>query len=112
MRGGDDERNGRYRLGGSAFAHVMSDVIGDALDGSARYPLPDIDSPERLAVTFDAIQHCVANGWILAGHDVSDGGLLVCLLEMSFASGMSFDVDIIDMIDGTRELSSAQSTVL
>lgn len=31
---------------------------------------------------------------ILSGHDVSDGGLIVCLLEMAFAGNRSTNIDI------------------
>jgi len=34
------------------------------------------------------------DGKILSGHDVSDGGLVVCLLEMAFAGNRSLNVDI------------------
>lgn len=38
---------------------------------------------------------CLADGKILAGHDVSDGGLITCILEMSFAgiSGVNIDIN-------------------
>lgn len=31
---------------------------------------------------------------ILAGHDISDGGLITCILEMSFAGIAGIDVDV------------------
>jgi phosphoribosylformylglycinamidine synthase len=36
----------------------------------------------------------INSGWILSGHDISDGGVITTLCEMSFASGIGFNVDI------------------
>ena len=35
---------------------------------------------------FNAVQELIAEGWILAGHDISAGGLVTTLLEMCFAN--------------------------
>jgi phosphoribosylformylglycinamidine synthase len=64
------------RLGGSALAQVYGQVGNDS---------PDADDPEMLKRAFDAIQKLVSENLILAGHDVSDGGLITTLLEMAFA---------------------------
>jgi phosphoribosylformylglycinamidine synthase len=40
----------------------------------------------NLPQTFREIQSLIRKGYILAGHDVSDGGLVACLCEMCFAS--------------------------
>lgn len=34
-----------------------------------------------------------AGNLLLSGHDVSDGGLITCLLEMAFAGNCGFSVD-------------------
>ncbi len=65
-----------YRLGGSSFAQVRNKVGADA---------PDIRDAEKFASTFNAIQQLAKAGKILAGHDVSAGGLITTLLEMCFA---------------------------
>ncbi len=75
----------RRRLGGSAFAQVLSQ-IGDET--------PDIDDPHALKSLFVAVQELVRAGAIVACHDVSDGGLLVTLLEMGFAGDKGWDVRI------------------
>ncbi|MFN6934297.1 MAG: phosphoribosylformylglycinamidine synthase subunit PurL [Tsuneonella sp.] len=52
---------------------------------------PTVDlTTER--TTGELIRHAVANGWITAVHDVSDGGPLVALTEMALASGIGADV--------------------
>ena len=35
----------------------------------------------------------VADRLLSAGHDISDGGLITCLLEMAFAGNRGVDVD-------------------
>ena len=42
----------------------------------------------------------VASERILAGHDVSDGGLVTTLLEMAFAGNCGLSVDLKNRIDG------------
>jgi phosphoribosylformylglycinamidine synthase len=66
----------KVRLGGSVLAYVYGQ-IGDES--------PDVDDPERLKSVFNAIQRLIKEGLILAGHDVSDGGVITTLLEMAFA---------------------------
>ncbi|MCR4808787.1 MAG: phosphoribosylformylglycinamidine synthase [Prevotella sp.] len=65
------------RLGGSAFAQSLGRVGDD---------VPTVENPEYFADTFMAIQQLIEKGWILAGHDISAGGLITTLLEMCFAN--------------------------
>jgi len=80
-----DLGGGQNRLGGSSLAHVYHQV-GDI---SA-----DVDSPEELAAAFASVQDLIARGLVTAGHDRSDGGLVVTLLEMAFAGNCGLDVDL------------------
>ncbi|XP_063240039.1 LOW QUALITY PROTEIN: phosphoribosylformylglycinamidine synthase [Bacillus rossius redtenbacheri] len=70
-----DPSGGRSRLGGSALAQCFGQ-LGDRA--------PDVDRPGALRDAFAATQELIRGGRILAGHDVSDGGLVTCLLEMAF----------------------------
>ena len=73
------------RLGGSAFAQTMN-CVGD--------DVPTVKNPEYFAAAFNAVQMLVNEGIILAGHDISAGGLITTLLEMCFANvegGMEID---------------------
>ncbi len=70
----------RSNLSGSALAQVC----GGLLLGDGDTAVPDIDAAE-LRQLFDSIQSLNREGHALAYHDRSDGGLLACLLEMSFA---------------------------
>ncbi len=65
------------RLGGSAFAQSLGKVGDD---------VPTVKHPLYFADCFDAIQQMIKKGWIMAGHDVSAGGLLTTLLEMCFSN--------------------------
>jgi phosphoribosylformylglycinamidine synthase len=71
-----DIANRQARLGGSAFAQVYGQVGNES---------PDVDDPEMLKSAFLAIQKLVSENLILAGHDISDGGILTTVLEMAFA---------------------------
>ena len=65
------------RLGGSAFAQSLNKVGSD---------VPTVKNPEYFRSAFDAVQQLVRDGLVLAGHDISAGGLTTCLLEMCFAN--------------------------
>ncbi|MDY3103094.1 MAG: phosphoribosylformylglycinamidine synthase [Prevotella sp.] len=65
------------RLGGSAFAQSLGKVGSD---------VPTVKNPEYFADCFEAIQTLINKGWVMAGHDVSAGGLITTLLEMTFAN--------------------------
>lgn len=55
---------------------------------------PDVDSPEILRHGFECVQKCLENRWIESGHDRSDGGLVVTLLEMAFAGNKGIKVSL------------------
>ncbi|ENN76633.1 hypothetical protein YQE_06853, partial [Dendroctonus ponderosae] len=73
------------RLGGSALAQCCKQLGNN---------VPDLHSAKDLKNAFAATQELIKDGAVLAGHDVSDGGLIVTLLEMCFAgmSGMKVHV--------------------
>lgn len=75
----------KYRLGGSSLCHVY----GQTGDES-----PDIDDVMLLKRAFAAVQRLIDKDLILSGHDVSDGGLIVALLEMAFSGNCGIDADI------------------
>ena len=67
----------KQRLGGSAFAQSLGKIGDD---------VPTVTNPEYFADCFNAIQELIRRGWIMAGHDISAGGLITTLLEMTFAN--------------------------
>ena len=64
-------------LGGSAFAQSLGKVGDD---------VPTVKNPEYFCDAFMAVQQMIEKGWIMAGHDISAGGLITTLLEMCFAN--------------------------
>uniref|UniRef100_A0A671PCM3 Phosphoribosylformylglycinamidine synthase n=1 Tax=Sinocyclocheilus anshuiensis TaxID=1608454 RepID=A0A671PCM3_9TELE len=77
--------SGKYRLGGSALAQCYGQ-LGDCS--------PDLDQPDKLSACFNTTQTLIQDRLLTAGHDVSDGGLISCLLEMAFAGNRGMDVDL------------------
>jgi phosphoribosylformylglycinamidine synthase len=81
-----DLGKGKYRLGGTALAHVYGQIGNES---------PDLDDPKILKTSFNAVQRLISEDLILSGHDRSDGGLIVALLEMAFAGNCGIDIDIV-----------------
>ena len=81
-----DVGRGQDRMGGSVLAQVWNQM------GQAT---PDV-APADLSALFEFVTTAKNEGWVLAYHDRSDGGLLVTLLEMAFAGrcGLQVDLDI------------------
>lgn len=79
------------RLGGSAFAQSLGTVGSD---------VPTVKNPEYFRAAFNAVQQLVKENLLLAGHDISAGGLITCLLEMCFAN-VEGGLDI--SLDGFKE---------
>ena len=85
---GDD-----FKLGGSSFAQVVGKIGTNA---------PNIKSAAQFAMTFDYIQDLIKADKVMAGHDISAGGLITALLEMTFAqvdTGISVDLKSIKGAD-------------
>lgn len=66
-----------FKLGGSAFAQTMSKIGDEA---------PSVTDAEYFKNTFAAVQELIDRGLILAGHDISAGGMITTMLEMCFAN--------------------------
>ncbi|MDR0449120.1 MAG: phosphoribosylformylglycinamidine synthase [Rickettsiales bacterium] len=64
-------------LGGSAFAQSLGFVGNDAPDGQ---------DMELFKKAFAAVQEALQKGLILAGNNISSGGLIAALLKMTFAN--------------------------
>lgn len=88
-----DLGRGQNRLGASCLAQVYQQV-GDAP--------ADLDDAEDLKAFFAVVQGLNADGKLLAYHDRSDGGLLVTLAEMAFASHCGLDIKM-DMLAGSED---------
>ena len=74
------------RLGGSAFAQTLGKVGDD---------VPTVKNPQYFRDAFNAVQDLILQDLILAGHDISAGGLITTLLEMTFANTKGgLDIDL------------------
>ncbi|XP_036308009.1 phosphoribosylformylglycinamidine synthase isoform X2 [Pipistrellus kuhlii] len=76
---------GQHRLGGTALAQCFSQL--------GEQP-PNLDLPENLVRAFSITQGLLRDRLLCSGHDVSDGGLITCLLEMAFAGNCGIEVDV------------------
>ncbi|MFI4889771.1 MAG: phosphoribosylformylglycinamidine synthase [Steroidobacterales bacterium] len=85
-----DLGRGKNRLGGSCWAQVHSRPGGVPAD---------LDAPALLAALFGALRELKDLGLALAYHDRSDGGLVVAVLEMAFASRCGLDIDLGEQAD-------------
>ncbi|MET3516733.1 phosphoribosylformylglycinamidine synthase [Pseudacidovorax sp. 1753] len=83
-----DLGRGQHRMGSSILAQVLGQT-GDRV--------PDLDDPQLLVKTVDAVNQLRAEGKLLALHDRSDGGLFAAACEMAFAGhvGVSLNVDLL-----------------
>ena len=80
-------------LGGSALAQSLGKLGNET---------PSVDEPEYFRDAFAAVQELIAGGYVLAGHDISAGGLVTTLLEMCFPNskgGIKIDFSAIPETD-------------
>jgi phosphoribosylformylglycinamidine synthase len=80
-----DLGGGKNRLGGSCWAQVYQKFGGVPAD---------LDDPALLSGLFAAIRELKDQRLLLAYHDRSDGGMLLTLLEMAFASRCGLNIDL------------------
>ena len=94
------------QLGGSSYAQTRNRVGDEA---------PSVADAGAFARAFDALQDLIKKGKILAGHDISAGGLLTCLLEMCFADndlGASIDLSATGEPDLVKRLFAENTGVV
>ncbi len=95
-----------FELGGSSFAQAI---------GAVGQQAPDVKSPAYFRRAFNAVQKLVEEDLVLAGHDVSAGGLITTLLEMNFANteyGMDLDFKDFSEEDFTSVLFCEKPSVV
>ena len=94
------------RLGGSAFAQSLGKVGSEA---------PTVRDFDYFRDAFNAVQEAIDKGLILAGHDISAGGMITALLEMCFANvegGLEVDLNAIAEEDIVKILFAENPGVL
>src|SRR5690554_3479859 len=95
-----------FKLGGSAFAQTLGKIGDEA---------PTVTDAEYFKNAFAAVQELVNRGLILAGHDISEGGMVTTLLEMCFANpqgGLDVRLDKIHHSDIIKILFSENPGVV
>jgi phosphoribosylformylglycinamidine synthase len=95
-----------FKLGGSALAATLNKV-GDEV--------PTVVEPGYFADAFEAVQELINKNLVLAGHDISEGGMITALLEMCFANtkgGLNVNLKDIPETDLVKVLFSENPGVL
>lgn len=95
-----------FKLGGSALAQTMS-KLGEEV--------PTVKDSEYFKDAFTCIQELIERGLILAGHDISAGGMITAMLEMCFANpqgGLEARLDKLHHADLIKVLFSENPGVL
>jgi len=85
-------------LGGSSFAQVVNRIGNKP---------PTVADSAYFTAAFEAVQQLIKEGHVLAGHDISAGGLITTLLEMAFpteATGLSVKINKLDEPDPIKAL--------
>ena len=93
-------------LGGSSFAQTQNEIGRIS---------PDVCDADYFAKTFNVIQRLIKNELIVAGHDISSGGLITTILEMCFADtqlGAELDFTSIGEKDIVKLFFAENSSVL
>ena len=93
-------------LGGSALAQIL---------GSPGNTTPGVKDPEYFAMAFDTLQDMIDRKMIIAGHDISAGGMITTLLEMCFSNregGLAINLTEMGESDTVRLLYSQNPGVI
>jgi len=95
-----------FKLGGSSFAQILNEIGNEA---------PSVNDAAYFKNAFNTIQKLIRSGQIVAGHDISSGGMLTALLEMCFADnnlGATLNLSAISEKDLIKILFAENSGVL
>ncbi|MDX9726492.1 MAG: phosphoribosylformylglycinamidine synthase [Bacteroidales bacterium] len=101
-----DMSRDRFKTGGSCFAQVISKLGSE---------VPTVNDPGYFAAVFNTVQNLIVRGKILAGHDISSGGMITTLLEMCFANtsgGMAVNLSALDERDIVKILLSQNPGII
>ena len=101
-----DMSRDKFKPGGSSFAQILNRLGDD---------VPTITDPAYFKEVFDTIQDLILNGKILSGHDISAGGMLTTLLEMTFSNtsgGISVNLTALDEDDTVKVLFSQNPGII
>lgn len=95
-----------FKPGGSSFAQILNRLGND---------VPTVTDPAYFKDVFNTIQDLIIKGKILSGHDISAGGMLTTLLEMTFSNtsgGISVNLTALDESDTIKILFSQNPGII
>jgi phosphoribosylformylglycinamidine synthase len=101
-----DFSNDAFKLGGSSFAQAVAGIGNES---------PSINDANKFKTTFNTIQKLIKEGRILAGHDISAGGMITTILEMCFSQdmvGANIDISALGESDTIKALFAENSGVI
>ncbi|MCK4639317.1 MAG: phosphoribosylformylglycinamidine synthase subunit PurQ, partial [Bacteroidales bacterium] len=96
----------KFNLGGSSFSQVVNEL------GKTT---PTVKDAEYFKKTFNVVQELITRNKIIAGHDISAGGIITTLLEMTFGSnktGLDIDFSELDENDIIKLLFSENPGII
>lgn len=94
------------QTGGSSFAQILN-TVGTKV--------PEVTSADYFKNAFQTVQALIRDQLVLAGHDVSAGGLVTALLEMCFPNtkgGIEFDASVFEEPDLVKILFSENPAII
>ncbi len=95
-----------FKIGGSSFAQILNRVGNE---------VPTVKDPAYFKEVFDTIQCLILKDKILAGHDISAGGMFTTLLEMCFSNtdgGIDVDLSALDESDTLKIIFSQNPGII
>ena len=98
--------NDTYKLGGSSFGQIHHKIGKET---------PTIKDAAKFKIAFNTLQKLIKEGRILAGHDISSGGMITTLLEMCFSQqtlGLKIDLTAIAEVDSVKLLFAENSGII
>jgi len=101
-----DFSNDAFKLGGSSFAQALDGIGNES---------PNINDSEKFKKAFNTLQKLIKEERILAGHDISAGGMITTILEMCFSQtmvGANIDITALGEEDTIKALFAENSGVI
>ncbi|MGB2483662.1 MAG: phosphoribosylformylglycinamidine synthase [Flavobacteriaceae bacterium] len=95
-----------FKLGGSSFGQINNKIGKNT---------PDIKCPKYVKKVFENVQKLIRNQKIIAGHDISSGGLVTTILELCFSNnnlGAKIDLTNLGEKDTTKVLFAENSGIV
>lgn len=101
-----DFSNHKFELGGSSFAQIVNKLGRNT---------PSVNDANYFANAFNTLQHLIKENKVLAGHDISAGGLITALLEMNFPNekgGLNINLNAFDETEMLKILFAENPAVI